>query len=195
MVVTSIHAYTRKVRTLKFTLPLLGAFVVAAMVMYAWFNDTRQNFTLQFSSVGQNDAGQTTMAKPHLQGVDANGQPYNIQADEGVQIDRDHLSLKEINGDITLKDGRWLNLQAKLGSASMAEKTLGLEGGVHVYSDMAYEFHTEAAMIRMETTMVESKLPVNGQGPFGTLKANRFTLNWHSKEAVFTGNVHVVLFQ
>ncbi|MBN8532042.1 MAG: LPS export ABC transporter periplasmic protein LptC [Alphaproteobacteria bacterium] len=195
MVVTSIHAYTRKVRTLKFTLPLLGTVVVAAMVIYAALNDTRQNFTLQFSSVGQNDAGQTTMSKPHLQGVDANGQPYNIQAEEGVQTARDRLLLKGINGDITLKDGRWLNLQAKAGKADMAQKTLGLDGGVHVYSDIAYEFHTDAATIRMETATVESELPVYGQGPFGTLKADRFTMNWHSKQAVFTGNVHVVLFR
>lgn len=139
------------------------------------------------------------MIKPRLTGADDEGDPYVVTADVAIQ---DHLNakrahLKNVEGDVTLKDGAWITATAPgavLDATQPSGQTLSLSGPVAVFSDNGYEAHTSAAYVDMARGIISGNRVVTGQGPLGTFRADRFKIDREKKVVYLYGNVRMTVF-
>ncbi|MGD0191646.1 MAG: LPS export ABC transporter periplasmic protein LptC [Rhizomicrobium sp.] len=136
------------------------------------------------------------MTSPRLTGVDESGDPYIVTAELAIQ---DHLNakrakLKNVQGDVTLKDGTWATGTAPSGFLDASRKLLTLTGRIDVYSDNGYEAHTTAALINMDTGMITGNREVTGQGTLGTFRADRFKIDRDKKLVYLYSNVRMIIY-
>ena len=186
--------YSRFVTIMKRALPLAAAALVVAVLIYAFQprqeRSARVAMTFQRLGIVNDDLA---MLKPRLTGTDDQGDPYLVTADEAVQDKNNakRATLRNIQGDVTLKDGSWMSAIAPRGLLDAKNHRLTLNGPIAVYSDNGYEMHTASADIDMRAATIVGKQSVYGQGPFGVFRADRFTLDRHSRQVFLYGNVHM----
>ncbi|HEU0162850.1 MAG TPA: LPS export ABC transporter periplasmic protein LptC [Rhizomicrobium sp.] len=188
------HRYSRFVVVMKKVLSL-GAFLIIAAVL-AFFFIARQPRPLQFSyeTMGrvENDLA---MIKPRLTGADDKGHPFVITADQAVQDAKNtkKATLTNIEADLALDAQNWLNARARTGMVDMSAGKLEMGGGISVFTDTGYELHTKAAAMDLKKSVVHGHDPVTGQGPDGTLRADRFHADRATNILTLSGNVRMTI--
>jgi lipopolysaccharide export system protein LptC len=188
--------YSRFVTIMKRALPLAAAALIAAVLVYAL--EPRQErsgrvaMTFQRLGIVNNDLA---MLKPRLSGADDQGDPYVVTAEEAIQDKNDakRATLKSIQGDVTLKDGTWISALAPKGMLDAKSHRLALVGPIALYSDSGYEMHTASANINMRDATIVGDKPVNGQGPYGIFRADRFRLDRRTRQVFLYGNVRMTI--
>jgi lipopolysaccharide export system protein LptC len=181
-----VQRYTRFVGIMKRALPMAAAALLAAVLAYSLqprMQDTRK-MTLIFKQLNLfgNDL---MMTKPRLTGVDGNGNPYVVTAEEAIQDAHNskRAQLKKVEADLTTKSGTWVNLTATRGLLDQGKELLWLSGIIDVFSDNGYEAHTTVARVDMNTGSVIGRKFVWGQGPFGTFYADKFRIDRTTQRA------------
>ncbi|HLY05069.1 MAG TPA: LPS export ABC transporter periplasmic protein LptC [Rhizomicrobium sp.] len=174
--------YSRFVTIMKRALPLAAAALVAAVLIYALQprQERGAHVAMTFQRLGiVND--DLAMLKPRLTGTDDQGDPYVVTADEAIQdkTNSKRATLRNVQGDVTLKDGTWISATAPRGLLDAKTGHLMLVGPIAVYSDSGYEMHTTEAFVDMRTGTIVGSRAVSGQGQFGVFRADRFRLNRH----------------
>jgi lipopolysaccharide export system protein LptC len=175
-----VQRYTRFVGIMKRALPMAAAALLAAVIAYSlqprMQDSKRVALTFQSLHLLSNDL---MMTKPRLTGVDGNGNPYVVTAEEAIQDAHNSkvAQLKKVEADLTTKGGAWVNLTATHGLLDDAKELLWLSGIIDVFSDNGYEAHTTAARVDMNTGSVIGSKFVWGQGPFGTFYADKFRID------------------
>jgi lipopolysaccharide export system protein LptC len=101
--------------------------------------------------------------------------------------------MKNVEGDVTLKDGSWVGMMAPDGVLDANKHVLTLDGAIAVYSDGGYELHTSAATVDMQAATITGNRVVTGQGPSGTFRADRFRVDRHARQVFLHGNVHMTI--
>jgi lipopolysaccharide export system protein LptC len=140
-------------------------------------------------------ANDLAMTKPRLTGADDAGNPFVITADVAIQ-DPKHLhrgSMKNIEADMTMGDGRWVTVTATKGVFDMDSNGLKLRGGIAVYSDAGYELHTQKVDVDMKKGLFRGPGTVTGHGPLGSLRADRFEFDRRSQRLHLFSNVHMTI--
>ena len=117
-----------------------------------------------------------TMVKPRPAGADTKGNPFVITADSAVQDAHNpkKASLKNMEADLSVDRGNWINARARTGMVDMNTGALELRGGIAVFTATGYELHTNSACANLKQSMIHGHEPVTGQGPQGTLRADEF---------------------
>lgn len=188
--------YSRFVTIMKRALPLAAAALLAAVLIYALQprQESRERVAMTFQRLGivNNDLA---MMKPRLSGVDSEGDPYVVTADEAIQDTANvkRARLKNVEGDVTLKDGSWVGAIAPDGVLDANRHVLALDGAIAVYSGAGYELHTSAATVDMQAATITGNRVVTGQGPSGTFRADRFKVDRHARQVFLYGNVHMTI--
>ncbi len=186
--------YSRFVTLMKRVLSL-GAFLIIAAVL-AFFFVARQPRQLQlaYESMGrvQNDL---SMMKPRLTGTDTKGNPYVITADIAVQDAHNSkkATLKNLQADLSLDRGNWLNASARAGMVDMTTGQLELKDGISVFSANGYELHSNSASANLKQSVIHGHETVTGQGPDGTLRADQFHADRATGLLTLTGHVQMSL--
>lgn len=189
----SVRRYTRFVLFSKWLLWIAAGGLFVAVVVMSWVNTGDGSARLVFTNPQQSQQGEEVMLRPHYQSVDKNDQPFNVTADTATQKDAETVLLKNLNADMSFKDSRWAALSANEGTLRTNKKKLDLAGAVNMFYDGGYEMRTELALVDMAAGSIEGPKPVEGQGPSGTLKADRFKVREKGKVLYFEGNVKVTL--
>ncbi|HSZ11698.1 MAG TPA: LPS export ABC transporter periplasmic protein LptC [Rhizomicrobium sp.] len=188
--------YSRFVTIMKRALPIAAFALIAAIVAYSLQPRQQNRVEMTFESVNQID-NDLAMIKPRLTGADDKGNPFVITADRAIQLGRNshRARLENVEADLTLQDSQWLNASAPGGLFDGTKAMLALNGGVSVFSDSGYEFHTPTAEVELRKGIVSGNQPVVGQGPTGTMRADRFRLNKITKLIYLEGHVHMTYLQ
>jgi len=186
--------YSRFVTIMKRALPLAAAALVATVLVYALQprQERSAHVAMTFQRLGiVND--DLAMLKPRLTGADDQGDPYLVTADEAIQDKNNskRATLRNVQGDVTLKDGAWVSATAPRGLFDAKSHRLALSGPIAVYSDSGYELHTASADVDMRTATIMGNQTVYGQGPFGTFRADRFRLERRSRQVLLYGHVQM----
>ena len=195
--VRQTERYTRFVVIAKRGLLVAAAVLLAAVLAYSLQprqqNSNRLAMSFTRLSIVNNDLA---MIQPRLTGVDEEGDPYIVTAEEAIQdrLDARHARLINVQGDVTLKDGAWISGSAPAGVLDAAKKFLTLTGAISVFSDSGNEAHTTAADINMANGMITGTHTVTGQGPLGTFRADRFRIDRDKKLIYLYGNVHMTVY-
>ncbi len=189
--------YSRFVVIMKRALPLAAAALIAAVLAYALQprQQGRDRVAMTFQRLGivNNDLA---MMKPRLTGVDSEGDPYVVTADEAIQDRHDvkRAQLRNVQGDAAMKDGSWIGATATSGLLDGTAHRLDLQGEIALYSDGGYELHTTSASVSMRSGIITGDRAVNGQGPLGTFRADRFRVERNRKLVFLYGNVHMTFY-
>jgi lipopolysaccharide export system protein LptC len=195
--VRQTERYTRFVVIAKRGLLVAAAVLLAAVLAYSLQprqqNSNRLAMSFTRLSIVNNDLA---MIQPRLTGVDEEGDPYIVTAEEAIQdrLDARHARLINVQGDVTLKDGAWISGSAPAGVLDAAKKFLTLTGAISVFSDSGNEAHTTAADINMANGMITGTHTVTGQGPLGTFRADRFRIDRDKNLIYLYGNVHMTVY-
>jgi len=175
-----VQRYTRFVGIMKRALPMATAALLVAVVAYSLQprgQDSRHMaLTFKQLHILSNDL---MMTKPKLTGVDGNGNPYVVTAEEAIQDAHNsrRAQLRTVEADLTTRSGTWVNLTATHGLLDDDKARLWLSGIIDVYTDNGYEAHTSVASVDMNTGSVFGDRYVWGQGPFGTFHADKFWID------------------
>ncbi|WP_417827419.1 LPS export ABC transporter periplasmic protein LptC [Thalassospira sp.] len=189
------------VNMLKFVLPLIAMTIMALVVLWPQIEQVQESgFRLGFSTSPEDLMENVAMSKPRYFGVDGSRQPFTVTATEAVETVAsetrpDHIYLDAPQADITLNDGSWIAMTANEGFYTENDGMLDLVGTVNLYHDNGFEIHTEEAEIAMNTGSASGDVPVNGQGPFGTITSDSgFELEDKGAVIRFLGKSHLVIF-
>jgi lipopolysaccharide export system protein LptC len=186
--------YSRFVMVMKRALPIAAGALIAAVIAYSLVPRQSDKLSLATQSIGTIE-GDLAMLKPRLTGSDRKGHPFLITADsakqEGANMHR--ASLKNVQADMTLEKGRWLNATAVQGFIDMDRKWLALTGGIAIFSDDGYELHTARADVDLKQGIFKGPSEVTGHGPAGTLRADTFEVDRLTNELVLQGHVHMTI--
>jgi lipopolysaccharide export system protein LptC len=218
--VNDAKRYTRFVGIMKRVLLVIVAALLLAVLAYALQPRDTKQYAMTFERLGH-VANDLAMVKPRLMGTDSDGSPFVVTAETAVQdphnMHRAHLS--KVEADLSAKDGAWYNLDAPHGFLDSGAQKLWLDGRLALYSSGGYELHTDAAFIdlaptcdangnppsgkprkpgkpmaRCAKTTIVGNREVKGQGPFGTMRADRFHIVKASKHIYLDGHVRMVLY-
>ena len=189
------------VNMLKFVLPLIAMTIMALVILWPQIEQVQDSgFRLGFSTSPEDLMENVAMSNPRFFGVDGNRQPFTVTANEAVETtetaDRpDHIYLAGPQADITLEDGSWIAMTANEGFYTEIDGMLDLVGTVNMYHDNGFEIHTQEAEIAMNSGSARGDVPVNGQGPFGTIKSDSgFELEDKGAVIRFLGKSQLVIF-
>ncbi len=188
--------YSRFVTWMKLILPAVAVLLVVLIMAWPQLQSKDNRFRIGFSSLKLNAAGDPSMVNPRYLGSDKSKQTYSITADlaKNLLSGDAAIELEMPKADIALEDGTWLVLTAESGVYGRNQGKLDLVGAVNLFHDSGYEFRTAKASVDLKKGIAVSTMPVEGQGPFGTLKAQGFRLEKNSKVIYFTGKSSLTLY-
>ena len=180
--------YSRFVSIMRILLP--GLAILLAGVVMAWprLNGSPEQFALgkTASATVQKMDDSNSVVNARYHGVNAEHRPFTITAEFATESALRHLNLRAPKADITLRDG-WLAVGAEGGQYRHDDKLLDLEGNVSVFHDGGYQLHTNSARFDFNTAIASGDSPVDGQGPFGTVRGEGFQLRDRDRTLVLTG--------
>lgn len=171
------------------------ALVVILLVYLASDDKTTDGARIVFSQIKQMDDIQNIMKNPYYHGLDKNNMPYTVIASQAIQQDADTVLLEKIQADMETKGGKWLALHADNGMYKNSSKLLTLTKNVDMFYEGGYEFRSERAVVDIGKGSASGDVPVTGQGPMGTLRADRFTVQNRGSLITFQGAVKVVIYR
>ncbi|HEV2561818.1 MAG TPA: LPS export ABC transporter periplasmic protein LptC [Rhizomicrobium sp.] len=187
--------YTRFVTIMKRALFLAALALIVAVLAYSLQPRESSHMAMTFEHVGK-VANDLAMVKPKLTGMDSDGNPFVVTADAAIQDGRNSRRARLVNveADVTLKGGSWLTATAPNGLIDAPKKKLVLSGPISVFSDSGYELHTDLVNADLGTGVVHGEHLVTGQGPAGTLRADRFRIERKTQRIFLMGNVQMVFY-
>jgi len=194
---TSMEAlrYSRFVVLMRRLLALGAFLIIAAVLAFFFVQRLPRQLQMSYGRLGhvENDLA---MMKPRLTGADSKGNPYVITAEMAVQDARNpkKASLKHLEADLALDRQNWVNARAKDGVVDLDTGKLELSGGIDVFSASGYELHSSSASADLKESVIHGHEPVTGQGPDGTLSADRFHADRDTNMLTLNGHVKMKLF-
>jgi lipopolysaccharide export system protein LptC len=186
--------YTQFVGVMKRALPAAAFAIIAAVLAFFFVQRQPARLSMTYEKLG-NIENDLAMIKPRLTGADGKGNPFVVTAEAAIQDAKNpkRARLKMIEADLALDKQGWINADAAGGNVDMAKGTLQLDGGINIFSDNGYELHSRSASLDLNSWTVHGHNPVTGQGPFGTLRADKFHFSRDDAQLVLDGNVRMSL--
>lgn len=188
--------YTRFVNLMKMVLPLVALALISLVLVWPHLKPATNKFKIGIAALKTQFTKDSNMTNPRYVGTDKNHRPFSVTADIAKNLSKisGSVEMEMPKADITLKDGSWLVLTAEEGVFNRDAKKLELQGSVNMFHDSGYEFRTAKLHVDLETGTATSKVPVQGQGPFGTLKSEGFRLVDKAQTIFFTGKTHMMIY-
>ncbi|MBB4267481.1 LPS export ABC transporter periplasmic protein LptC [Roseospira visakhapatnamensis] len=189
------RGYSRFVTLMKILLPGLAAAIFGTMLAWPQIAARTESFMVGFAQLDPRETDPRTLVNPRFHGLDDKEQPYTLIAASAVEgaDNPDRVDLMRPQGDILLREGRWIALNGRTGVYSKLERTLDLSGDVILYRDDGFEFQTDQAHVDLLTSAAHGDQPVSGQGPDGTIRSEGFELVDGGAVVHFTGRARMVL--
>ncbi|WP_159460072.1 LPS export ABC transporter periplasmic protein LptC [Tistlia consotensis] len=189
-------AYSSLVGILKYLLPAIAVALVLLLVAWPRVNPVEKPYSLGISDLQTDEPTNSTMVNARFDGVDDEGRPYHVTADQAVQRRDDErlVDLVKPSGDILTRDQTWIAVNAEKGLYNKDEEVLDLDDGVTMFHDQGYEMTTESAKVYMKDGRVIGKRAVESQGPSGTIQSEGIQIEDRGAVVIFTGPAHMTIY-
>lgn len=187
---------SRTVGVLKAGLPAGALILVGLMVGWSQFETQDSGVQLTFAQPGEVAGSELGMRNARYVASDQNDQPYVITAQDASHTEAEPtlVDLTDMQADILMNEGHWVMISAAEGMFDRLGQVLLLDGGINIFSDRGYEFRTESALIDLSQGIATSETEIDGQGPFGVIRADRFRVTDRGQHMYFNGNVRMTLY-
>jgi len=186
------NSYTRhSIFITKLKLSLISLSVAMLIGLIIWPLTQNRNLSVERAESDPIES-KTTMEKPKFYGIDINNQPYNIVATEAKQQSDDLVVLKEITGNMILKDGVKISMSSNEGSYNITDREARLRGNVIINTDNGYKIKTETVNVDVKNNLIRGDQKVTITGLLGKLKSDSFIIKNDTEEIKFYRNVRVI---
>ena len=191
------NGYSLFVGFLKVLLPALAAGLILLVIAWPQLRPLEDSISVGIGELSLDQADNLTMLNARYQGRDDKDQLFNLTADKASQAQGgdDMIVLEEPKADLFTNSGSWLAVPASSGQYRRRANMLDLAGAVSLYHDDGFEMHTESAHVDLEAGTATGSDPVQGQGPFGLLNAEGFSVVDRGQRVIFFGKSRLILFQ
>ncbi|MEX0760087.1 MAG: LPS export ABC transporter periplasmic protein LptC [Tistlia sp.] len=189
-------AYSSLVGILKYLLPAVAVALLLLVVAWPRFSPVEERFSVGLSDLQMDQPTNSTMVNARFDGIDDEGRPYRVTADQATQRpDEERLvDLTNPSGDILTDDETWIAVTSDSGLYDKEADTLDLEKGVTLFHDQGYEMKTESARVYMKLGRVVGEQPVDAQGPSGSIQSEGIRVENRGAVVYFTGPAHMTIF-
>ena len=187
--------YSRFVGLMTLVLPAAAGVLILMIIVWPQFEHKPDGFRLRPSSVSLETADGQKLVNARYTGTDRRDNPFTITAKALAQRSKDDedVALHGPTADIFLNAGSWIAVTAPIGNYSTKARILKLTGGVDLFHDDGYEFHTEVATVDLVDGVTSSDRPVRGHGPFGRLRSSGFRILDGGERIQFQGKTRLLL--
>lgn len=193
---SGLNRYSLFVNSMKVFLPALAAALIILVVAWPQLATDESSFQIEIIKNAAEQAKNLAMINAKYDGVDKNGQPFTVTADMATQLadQRTQIELQLPKADMTLDDGTWLALSAKVGNYDREAELLDLRGAVSLFHDRGFEMTTESAQVNLEEGTAQGDQAVEGHGPVGSLRAQGFQVLDRGSRIIFTGQSQMIFY-
>jgi lipopolysaccharide export system protein LptC len=186
----------RVVDLLRFVLPALALMLTGLVVFWPQIMGGYGGLIVPMMTSGQiGDADVMRMHNPRYVGRTSADEPYAVTA-ASAQVDPtrpNFIQLDQMAADLVTADRRDIRVTALSGTYDRAGEQLDLDGGVELITSDGYRFVSESAELLLRLGRVVGRQPIAGQGPLGSLDAQRFEILDGGEILRFEGRVKVIV--
>jgi lipopolysaccharide export system protein LptC len=185
--------YSHFVRVMKFLLPSLATVLLALVLVWPRLVAEDMGFHVGFADLSPEAVKSLSMIDARYFGIDQNDHPYTVTADRATQRDQDSNLIDLVNpkADFSAKDGAGVYVEAERGVFHQKEQLLDLYTNVSLYHDKGYELHTQQARVDLKDNSAHGSVPVEGQGPQGSLQGDGFDIVDKGERVNVNGKSHL----
>ena len=186
------HAYTRIVRGLKVTLPLIALVLLSTMFMLSRKVDPTAAIALSDQAFREKITN-SQLSNPQYDGNTNSGKSVTVtalSARPDPEVEGKTYG-QVVDALINLNNGEAMRIKADTGVIDEAQDRAVLNGNVHIRTTDGYDFKTSQMTSLLSTIEGESAGRVEGFGPPGTLNAGKMFVRTDEN----TGNVHLLFTQ
>lgn len=184
--------HSRRVRTFKIALPVLG---IGALVLIGVLTWVKMHFMtgIDVKKVLFSEKG-LTMVEPRLSGR-AEGRTYDVSAAKAFQKIEDPkvINLEGIDGRLEMADGVSARIEAGKGLYDGTHENLTLQGSVKVTTSNGWVATSGSAAIDLTTGGIRAAETVRIAGPTATIESDTLDLTESGHRAVFAGSVRMTV--
>ncbi len=188
--------HSRRVDRLRFLLPAAALSLLAVVVAWPWVTGGYHGLIVPvFKSAVEQASDAMRMASPRYVGRTRAAEPYEVTALSAFldPTDPDRIHLDGLQAVLERADSSTVRLRADEGVYFRAKDALDLEGALELTFGEGYRFRTAKAHVDLGRGRVEGPMPVTGDGPVGTLAADRFDIENGGERLRFEGRVRVTI--
>ncbi|MCY0149559.1 LPS export ABC transporter periplasmic protein LptC [Hoeflea sp. G2-23] len=187
----SIHS--RRVRMLKFLLPLASALIVVAFVTVSWV-DGMVPEGIAIESVAVRD-GKLVMQNPVMSGQTSDGRSYRIEALRAIQdlATPNVVQLEEIVAELPAADGKNARLEAISGIYDRTAQTLRFDQPFTVTDETGFSAEMNSASIDMASNEMSTSDPVSIRSGEASVVAQSMNMQDNGRVIVFEDKVRMTI--
>ena len=187
--------YGRFVSLIKIVLPTIATALIVLVAVWPHLNEQKKRFQIGPAQIDPSDAENLRMVNARYTGVDDSRRPFSVTANSADQLDGQStlVKLDAPKADVLLGDSTWVALTANKGVFDREKQILELSGGVNLFHDSGYEFSTSSAIFDLAAGDATGTEKVEGQGPFGRLRAEGFRVYNRGQRVEFTGKAKMLI--
>lgn len=185
--------YSRRVRTLKIGLPIVGFLFIAifiAVAVIAQFS----TLPIGISAIDLTN-GQVVMDRPTLNGFTSSDSKYEIVAERALQdlTNPKKVLLEKIAATLTLNDGNIVSIEASEGNFNIEGQHLMLKDGIRVHMSAGYSGELDSAAIDVKGGTLTSDGNVFVTADIGEIRANHLTVRDNASFILFEDRVRMIV--
>jgi lipopolysaccharide export system protein LptC len=183
--------HSRRVRLLKFGLPLAALFAVGFFAAATILVDSKLP-TPSVQAIAMTD-GRIVMAKPKMEGYDAEKRPYSMTAEQAIQQSASSsvVELEKIAADLPFGKAETAKLTADAGVFDNASNTLDLKDNIRFFTSDGMQAVLTQANINLSTNEMTSDAPVDIVTEGSHITADRMKIEEGGKVFVFESRVRL----
>jgi lipopolysaccharide export system protein LptC len=183
--------HSRRVRLFKLGLPLAALFAAGFFIAATILADSKLP-SPSVESVSMTD-GRIVMAKPKMEGFDAERRPYTMTAERAIQLSAASsvVELEKIAADIPFGKAATAKLTADGGVFDNASNKLDLKDNIRLVSSDGMRAVLTKASINLSTNEMTSDAPVDIVTDGSHITADRMRIEKNGKIFVFESRVRL----
>ena len=170
---------------------LLPVVSVAILVLIFVWSSMLPNFTLKKLS---EKIPNLVVENLKYSGVDSKKQPYSLFAAQATRPSSSEsiYDLTNVEGEITLQNGSWLDGKADKGRFNKESSELWLSGAVRIFRDDGFQVKTEEAYVNIDDKTASGSNSVSILGPSSTIDGTGFKILGSGDTVIINGPVKAI---
>jgi lipopolysaccharide export system protein LptC len=171
--------HSRRVRMLRWAIPIVAILTGAAIALVSWFNPLRMLANLPLSMGDLVVSGtKIKMENPKISGFTRDGRRYDLIAEAAAQdlTQPGMIELQDLTASVETADKGLMNLSAAEGLYDTKKDILTLKRNIVVTLSKGDEGYFDEAVVNTRTGDVVSEKPVKVKMLSGTVEGNRFEM-------------------
>ena len=185
--------HSRRVRKLKFVLPVLGLLLAAGFVVYSWLlTPAAVAITAEGSEISD---GKLVMSSPKLQGYTRDDRPYALSAQRAIQdITLEHIvELEGIAAELPFDETHSATIQAAHGIFDRSRNALDVDSVIDIRTSDGAVARLQSGLLDIAGGRMSTTDPVEITYKGASINADSMSVEENGAKVIFDKRVRVYI--